>query len=324
MQKTNGANISTRPDCLKRLAEEMVRNHEINEGLLSGKKTCEKASKIVVVIGAGISYEAVGFPLGRPLALHLAETILGDSEERRMQYSKNISDLQNKYNFDPEDFKTMLFALNKIDSSNLVDHLINHLDIQKNNYDSTSFDILARLLAERYLDAIVDFNFDELLQISIKKQASLPEIKLAVSDKEHASLLEHYIKTNGRFNTPIHLKIHGTISQKESLRFARKDFYRIEPGMMDIFTKLISDQPTKLVVIGCRLKALDFTTHISKCLHPDSEIYVFDKVEDVVGSKLDHFYKGFVQINENMSLMSTLQQLEKTTLGLNIKDSSKI
>jgi hypothetical protein len=304
------SNRITRPDCLKKLGEEMLCNHHFLNGFLSNKDQQEKISKIIFVIGAGISYEAGGFPLGRPLALHLAEKIIGNSVKRKELFNKNISELQEKYGFDPQDFKTMLFALNKIDSENLVNHLIKNLDIQKDSYNSRSFDILANLLSKKYIDAIVDFNFDELLQISLNKKTNLPKVELVVSDKEHASILKHYIEDSTRFDVPIHLKIHGTISQKETLRFTRKDFYRIEPGMMDIFTKLISKQPVKLVVIGLRMKALDFTAHISESLHPDSEIYVIDKEEDVIGDKLEHLYKGFIKITDNRTLLSVFEELE--------------
>lgn len=283
-------------------------NHVASQHIFSNVKH-HNPEKVIFVIGAGVSCDATGFPLGQPMALSLMEKLL-DSEKKKELFEKHIADLGKEYAFDPDDFKTKLFALNKIDSINLVRHVVRELELRKSDYRSEGYNILTRFLRDRYIDAVIDFNFDELLQISISKEQGTKQIALAVSDKEYEQVLKYYRKELARFHVPVHLKPHGSISREETLRFARKDFYRIEPGVFDIFSKLISDHPVKLVIIGFRMKLLDFTDRIRKIMHPDSEIYVIDKVEDVVGKNLHDMYKGFIQVSEEETLTSILKRLE--------------
>ncbi len=271
-----------------------------------------KKRKVVFIIGSGLSNASAGLPLGVDMAKNLVKEFVSTEKNRQRRFKEEISHLVSTHNLLPHDFKTVLFSLYKIFNQKIVDEVTTKLDIKSiPEIDFNIHEILVSLLRENYSDGIINFNFDEILEHVIVKNNDHKNIARIINNKDAKSHSYTYDIRSKRFKTPIHLKPHGSISTPSSLRFARKDFYRIEPLVGDVLFKLLGEMPVTIVLIGFCIKNLDFTEQISNHLQLGSSIYVIDKKKNVIGPSLEKFYKGFIKIDKNNSLQMVMKNIKK-------------
>ncbi|MES2216074.1 MAG: SIR2 family protein [Patescibacteria group bacterium] len=267
-----------------------------------------KKRKVVFVIGSGVSNAVAGLPLGVDMAKNLAKIFVGTEEKEQERFSKEINRLVAKHSLLPNDFKTILFSLYKIYKQKIVDEVITRLSIK--NIPRINFDIYATLvffLKDNYVDGVINFNFDEIFEHAVSENNAQDVMVRVINTKDAENHTRVYDTQSKHFKIPIHLKPHGSVSTPSSLRFARKDFYRLEPLVGSILFKLLGEIPVTIVLIGFCMKNLDFTEQISKHLQPGSSLYVIDKKKDVVGLSLEKFYKGFIKVDNNNSLQDVMR-----------------
>lgn len=270
----------------------------------------EPQRKVVCIIGAGVAHAAAGFPLGPDMAQILITHLGANQKEQGDIFQNYIRDFVSKYNLLPNDFKTILFSLHQMYKQKLVAEVTKRLDVtNRENINTLIHETLTYLFTKDYVDGIVNFNFDEILEHTMVKEDS-QNTSLRIVNASDAVKHETAYKTDTkRFISPIHLKPHGTVSIPSSLRFARNDFYRLEPLVRETLLKLLGDIPVTIVLIGFRIKNLDFTKDIASVLQPGSTLYVIDKERDVVGKDLEPFFEGFMEINEQ-------NPLDKVMIGI--------
>jgi hypothetical protein len=110
------------------------------------------------------------------------------------------------------------------------------------------------MLKHRFLDAIINFNFDELLDQSIEDELDYEEYHHILSDGDCPDESELREANPG---LPFYIKPHGTVSHKSTLRFTREDYYGLPLDIQRILKYLITDKPVVLLVIGFGMQSLE-------------------------------------------------------------------
>ena len=259
----------------------------------------------VFIIGAGVSYEAAGLPLGQDLAWYFVKELGCDSGTRKQMFTSKLDYLESEYNFDRNDFKTILFALNMIDSACLMDLAVQSLSSKSIYTNSEIYKLIAEMFSEKKIDHIINFNFDELLEEELLGQVKSDHIQV---NSDH-DLINHDVQN---LSVPIYIKPHGTISAPKTIRFQREDYYKLEDKIYELLKKKFCDKPLDLVVIGFRLKFHEFDKLVNQWMRPTSNIYIINENEDVIGNNLRNtFYNGdFIEISKSFSLEKTLRCLK--------------
>ena len=124
-----------------------------------------KQSKTVFVIGAGASFDSAKIPLAASAADSLTSKL---SRVNGELLKFEISRLENVYRLSGTDFETKLLALSKFDPITLVDEL--HKIFNRRYCPTITYEIISHLLKHRFVDAVINFNFDELLDQSIEDE----------------------------------------------------------------------------------------------------------------------------------------------------------
>ncbi len=255
-------------DSILELASKFVDNFKNNRGL--GKSASDKTTlqnqKTIFLIGAGASHAVANLPLGKELADMLVKNLGCNTGSQKTKFEDLLFMMEKNYGFDKDDFKTILFSLNHINSETLVDQVENSL--LNNCTQSYSYGFIASLLSERYIDAIINFNFDEILDIHLTNKINQRHFLNIHSDENCPSELSFLIKSDGHLVSPVYIKPHGTISNRKSLRFVRKDFYQIEPLQKQLIKLLFSAIPVNLILVGFRLKFFEFSKIIEEAMLP--------------------------------------------------------
>jgi len=298
---------------VEELAAKLVDNYKFNRNIVgNGTNSFDIPNqKVVFILGAGASHAAAGLPLGKELAADLIHKLNCKTGEGKKQFDDLLLHMEQTYGFDKDDFKTILFSLNQINSETLVDFV---QDALLNKFaKNISYEFVAKLLYEKHIDAVINFNFDEILDTNIQEQFSDNSKHINVfSDDTCPSELSSLINQYNRFHHPVYIKPHGTISQRKSLRFARKDFYQIEPLQKKLIEDLLSHTPVNLVIVGFRLKFFEFSKIIVKSLLPGSQIFIVDKNEDILDPHITQFYQGnFLKVTDENSLDDIMLSLSE-------------
>ncbi len=227
-----------------------------------------------------------------------------------------------EYGFDPDDFKTILFALNKVNSKRIVDHVINQLTGYSG--ETNIYDMIAWFFCNQFIDGIINFNFDELLDSSIKNQIQYSEREWRVFSEDSCSeYMKLRLPRSLTADLPVYIKPHGTISAKASLRFARPDFYRIQPLQERLIGSLLNRKNLTIVTVGFRLKFFEFSTMIKKYGNDSAEIIIIDMYEDILDQNIKCYYKGnFLRVSDSFRLYQILACLKEKVF--NSTDMAKL
>jgi hypothetical protein len=289
-----------------RLAENKLRKDRWSIG--HDQDRAESGRRIVALVGAGASHAVAGLPLGREFAASLVEQLKCDAGDDKILFARWLRHMEAEFGFAREDFKTILFSLHQIKGGALVRLVQDSLSIA--SAEQGAYQHIARFLANGHLDAIVNFNFDELLDAAIASELQEPSRLWRIySEPTCTACFPDGAPEGAKLNRPLYIKPHGTISQGSSLRFARPDFHRIEPLQRALLEQLFGVEPLTIVVVGFRLKFFEFSQLISEVLAPGSEIIIVDKHEDILDSSLLKFYDGvFLKVTDEDPLEDILHR----------------
>lgn len=204
--------------------------------------TAPGPSRNILVLGAGASLGAFGpvaFPAARK-AMDDIDRLLGP---RPRAISKRINDekrrLQIAYDYAgaSEDFETHLAILSSIYSPGTI---ANHLSTMyaERYWPHLTFELIAHMLKHRFVDAVINFNFDELLDQAIQEELGRTEYHHIISDGDCQTMKD--IMVGGRLKVPIHIKPHGTARHRSTLRFTKEHYFTLPDNMRDFLQLLVA------------------------------------------------------------------------------------
>lgn len=205
--------------------------------------------RVVAVIGAGASRQAL--PVGDELVEELEHEI---GVRHEADYELELTRLRRVYGL-PLDFETHLVALcqRPEDERKVRDKISERFCLRHPSL--LAYELIAHLLKHRYLDAVISFNFDELLDQSLDDELGRDEYVRVLSERDCRSVQRN---PDSPQYAPLYIKMHGTASEPESLRFTRDAYYRTPKPIIELVESLLDTEHLVLVNVGCRLASFDF------------------------------------------------------------------
>ena len=305
-----------RSDIIKKIAVSMVRNHiqylrlEISDlkqifskEVLMGLED----TRVITILGAGASYS-----LGLPLENFVMKKINEDSSLHKNTFDGEINPLTSVYRQPHEAVETNLIAsysnpgIEKEIRSKLQElYNFRYLPI-------LSYEILAHLFKHRFIDAIINFNFDELLDQSIEDELVKEEYDYVLSDGDYP---DEGRPIKQKLDFPLYIKPYGTVSHPSTLRFTTKDNFELSLGISNLIKNLSNtDCQLVLIVIGFGMQSAEFNK-ILENIQKKSMIYFIDINEIVLNDKLKSNFK-VAHINIKRTKLKKIME----ELWVNIKE----
>jgi hypothetical protein len=245
------------------LARQMAYNHlclsltahdDEPSAYLKGRLPLQR--KIVVVVGAGASNDACGLPTGPQAQTRLIRSFLKSGLVKDQLITGEISRIAVEYRLDQHDFEAALLALSKFDQPTVLKEL--NAVYNRRHYPSFTYEILAHWLKHRFIDAIVNFNFDELLDQAIDDELGEDGYYRVVTDGDCPQKIDDWLDDKQRrFDFPLYVKPHGTASHKSTMRFTRASYSLLSTEVVGLLTKLFS-QDVDLLVLGHAMQSVEF------------------------------------------------------------------
>lgn len=196
----------------------------------------------ILVVGAGASMDSFsGIPGGEMLIKSV------DKEYSEKFDSKGLSDIKARFLKDKQeilsitgkDYLTFENYLYILDKSYLTHSQVREIIKEKTDfrYAPVYFnELVAHLLKHSFLDAVINFNFEETLDQAILEEIGSDNYLNVLSDGDCLELKE--ISANGTLKLPIYIKPHGSNSHKSTLRFTNKHYFDI-PNDISILLKCL-------------------------------------------------------------------------------------
>jgi len=205
----------------------------------------ESRMRCILVVGAGASEPLLA--RSGDLALRLEGEFGRDAAELNRLHLVN--------NLNPKAFETRLIALSKNpDAAQKVKAIIGR-EYNIRYPTLLTYELIAHLLKHRFIDAIVSFNFDELLDRSLDDELSETEYRTIVSERDCSDVQPD---ADAADYIPLYVKLHGTASETESLRFTPDSYYTLPTAMVDIVKDLLHVDRCVIVNVGSGLASFDF------------------------------------------------------------------
>ncbi len=246
-----------------------------------------RPERFVVVVGAGASHDAFnGIPLGKSGAELLKKELTKGNQDIIDMIDDELVRLETVYKLNPGEFETQLLAYNKFYSNtqgkgkNLVDticELYHHM-----YYPSLCYEMLAHMFKHRFIDVIINFNFDEILDRAIEDELCQADYYKVISDGNCPNDINKLMIDN-KFKKPLYIKPHGTASHKSTLRFTREDYFKLPRDIETLLKTVLSGKtcyndayeniPINLIVIGFHMQSIEFNKILVDNLPNFSAIY---------------------------------------------------
>ncbi len=224
----------------------------------------ERKLRCVAVVGAGAS--AALFARGVALADELEEKFSSPNDKER---EAELFRLQRVYKLDPAEFETRLAALGR--TPEITQHIRQTIADRYGYRHPTilGYELLAHLLKHRFLDAIISFNFDELLDQSLDDELGVDGYHRLVSDRDCACAVEN---PDDPDYLPLYVKLHGTASEPDSLRFTQEAYYALPRKMTDVVETLFEGDRCVILNVGFGMSGLD----LHRLLRVPQELAIYD------------------------------------------------
>jgi SIR2-like domain len=215
--------------------------------------------RVIVIVGAGASIAAAGLPGGLAAAKFLRSGCQGVSANL---INTEIENLSLQHNIDEDDFETTLLALSKFDRPYVLGKL---RDIFARRYHPwLGYELLAHCLKHRFVDAIVNFNFDEILDQSIEDELGTGAFRKVVLDGDCPANPSDWFDDRERLKLPLYIKPHGSASQPSSMRFTRDSYTALPSGFRKLFEELFSSKHRlHMLVFGHAMQSIEFNHILS-------------------------------------------------------------
>lgn len=204
---------------------------------------------------------------------------------------------------------------------------------------SLVYEVLAHFLKHRFVDAIINFNYDELLDNAIQEELPNPGDFQFIYTAGHCQQKLKDLYIDNRIKHPIYIKCHGTISHPNSMRFTEQNAFTIEQAIQRHITDLFlaevpeapeheqQELPLNLLVFGFGMDNRVFNQIIQKVNAQKQENVTFwifdrdpasirDKINEITGTRLSkrqNINIELVELEHHGSMKTTLKQLWKET-----------
>ena len=251
-------------------------------------------SRVVVVVGAGASHATNGMPTGDLAARELLVRLRIDAD----LYDQERRRLSTVYRINRDDFETQLLAMSKFAKETLLDEL--RLMFWHRHAPSFLYELLAHLLKHRFVDAIINFNFDELLDQAIDDELGVDNYHRIVSDGDCSDdilLMDDCF----RFRRPLYIKPHGTASHKSSMRFTRAAYFELPGELRRVLERLFQDLPTHVLVVGHAMQSFEFNQIVGGAID-GSALYYFNIDEPRFDTSDSEHLNRFVENGEKFKV----------------------
>ncbi|WP_259016598.1 hypothetical protein [Emticicia fluvialis] len=240
----------------------------------------DKKIRNVLIIGAGAIYNSFnGIPMGAEIKRGLIESKLvwlkdfialkpEEAEKKRniletLDYTKkkileeyeNLTLLTDK---DDLSFENLLFLLSKFMTEEELRKEIKKI-IGFSNCNNLFYEIVAHLFKHSFIDVIVNFNFEEILDNVIKEEVGEGNYYSIISDGHTVKRENLFVE--GRIKFPVYIKPHGTFSHSSSLRFTNQHYLDspsdIKSMLTDIFSPYSKEEKLNLNIICVGFKLFE-------------------------------------------------------------------
>ncbi len=232
-----------------------VARHLLNDDLDS------TPPKIVVVVGAGASNDACNLPTGEHAAKHLTDAFILKARVSRQLIVQEIRRITIEYRLDRDDFEAVLLALSKFDQATVLDEL--NSMYSRRHYPSLTYEVLAHWLKHRFIDAIINFNFDELLDQAIDDELGAHGYYRVITDGDCQEDIARWRDERDRFRFPLYIKPHGTASHKSTMRFTRSSYSLLAPELVNLLVNLF-DKEVDVIVLGHAMQSVEFNDILAR------------------------------------------------------------
>jgi SIR2-like domain len=298
------------------IAETM--NSEVNGIPFKDQKY--RPERFVVVVGAGASYDAnQNIPLAQEAMIQLKEILTENDDKILTLFDDELQRLETVYKLNKDEFETQLFALGKFYSNprrqeNLVNALCDVYDHKY--YPGLCYELLAHLFKHRFIDVIINFNFDETLDRAITDELCQGDYYKVISDGESPNDIND-LMIEKKFKKPLYIKPHGTASHKSTMRFTRKDYFQLPMDIEQLLKNVLYGKtsskkddaiPVNMIVIGFNMQSIEFNRIISSEFSNIQKIYYINPMEPSFDTdelkKLEIAYRkgGFFPISKGNNL----------------------
>ena len=204
--------------------------------------------RCIAVVGAGGSAPLLG--RGSELAGDLEHEFRSETKAQEAELFR----LQRVYGLDPKDFETRIAALSR--TPEITEHVRNTISKRYAFRHPTilGYELLAHLLKHRFIDAIISFNFDELLDQSLDDELGPDAYHRLVSDRDCVSVITN--PDDDRY-LPLYIKLHGTATEPDSLRLTREAYYKLSQKLMDVVENLVESETAVIMNVGSAMTGFD-------------------------------------------------------------------
>lgn len=213
----------------------------------------------------------VGASASSPLlkrGLELAES-LEESEADNKAREAELFRLERVYGLDPKDFETRLAALSRTPpSAQWVKEQVSE-QYQYRHPTILGYELLAHLLKHRFLDAIISFNFDELLDQSLDDELGERGYRRLVSDRDCVDVERD---PNSPDYLPLYIKLHGTASEPDSLRLTRDAYFELPQRLTEVVRRVFKSRLAVIVNVGSAMTGFD----LHRLLRIPEQVEIYD------------------------------------------------
>lgn len=263
-------------------------------------------SRNILIVGAGASKAANdNLNTAEKVAAELEKKLVGDNEELRDLLNEEILRLSNIYNLEPKSFETKLLAFTKFFPKKVRSEIGQFFHSDFKFFPNLFYEVVAHLFKHRFIDVIISFNFDELLDQIILEEMADSEYHYIYSDG-HCPVNEDLV-TDHRFKKPIYIKPHGTASHPSTLRFTREAYEELPHNIYELITYLVSGKtnieeqglehiPVNLISAGFAMESFEFNQILASNLDKGTKFYHIN---------LDKFESNNSALNKNLSIRTT-------------------
>lgn len=258
-----------------------------------------KRSRNIAIIGAGASNSLLPevFQLGSKTIDKIEEEIglkqLLSNDKIRTKYNEKANHYQLKNGLNFLSFEERLFLLLHFYTEDEVRNTLQSLFDLK-TVPVFFYEYIAHLFKNRFIDAVINFNFDEVLDQALEEEIGPGQFSTIISDGDCRNY-ESYIN-DYRLKVPLYIKPHGTMSNIGSMRFTKEHYLEIPQGVESLIEELFLGHalaPVKqevkkdvefsilnLYVFGFEMASIEFTeiihrVAVKKINDPDFKINVF-------------------------------------------------
>ena len=314
----------------------------IKAELLRKYRKTENRERIILITGAGVSHSATKgvIPLTKDAIEIIKKEVVTKPDSDKKGIPERIINNELDYislstNLERDEFETQLMAYSKFDQDGVLDGLREMC--KPKHIPNLEYEILAHLVKNRAIDAILDFNIDELFNIKLMEELDEEDFKAIYSDG-HCPNTYNDLLVGKRLKQTIVIKPHGIITHSNSLRFSRerpsKIPIKIRTLISDILTAKLPDSisteqeylKVNFIIIGFGMKSPLMLESIKRYLDleknvkrgEDPHFWFFDTKKNLKEFNLSLEPKHqkiladnstFFQVNDKVSLSDYLEAL---------------